>query len=94
MLNLFVDAGGVDQRPNDWRVWMVLFRDARGNTVKVSQKYIAERLSVDRKTVGRAIRRLRDAGLVKLVRQGGFRRGSSIYQISSCPSTSETGGRH
>jgi biotin operon repressor len=85
MLNEFIDAGGADLRPNDWRVWMVLFRDAKGDTARTSQKYVAKRLNLDRKTVGRAVKRLQAAGLLDVLHRGGFRRGPSTYRLRPTP---------
>ncbi len=85
MLNEFIDAGGADLRPNDWRVWLVLFRDAKGDTARTSQKYVAKRLNLDRKTVGRAVKRLQTAGLLDVLHRGGFRRGPSTYRLRPMP---------
>jgi biotin operon repressor len=85
MLNEFIDAGGADLRPNDWRVWLVLFRDAKGDTARTSQKYVAKRLNLDRKTVGRAVKRLQAAGLLDVLHRGGFRRGPSTYRLRPTP---------
>jgi biotin operon repressor len=85
MLNAFVDAGGTALRSNDWRVWLVLFRDARGDTACTSQNHIAKRLNLDRKTIGRAVKRLESAGLLAVLYRGGFRRGPSIYRLHSMP---------
>ncbi len=91
MLNAFIDAGGADLRPNDWRVWLVLFRDAKGDTARTSQKYVARRLGVDRKTVGRAVKRLQAVGLLDVLHRGGFRRGPSTYRLRPMPADPPTG---
>jgi biotin operon repressor len=85
MLNAFIDAGGADLRPNDWRLWLVLFRDAKGDTARTSQKYVARRLNLDRKTVGRAVKRLQAAGLLDVLHRGGFRRAPSTYRLRPTP---------
>jgi DNA-binding MarR family transcriptional regulator len=46
---------------------VVLFRDAKGDTARTSQNYLAKRLNLDRKTVGRAVKGL-EAAALRLVR--------------------------
>ncbi len=93
-LNAFVDAGGAGLRSNDWRVWLVLFRDAKGDTARTSQNYVAKRLNLDRKTVGRAVKRLEAAGLLDVLHRGGFRRGPSTYRLHSTPVHNAPPERH
>lgn len=80
-LNRFVDITMRDLTPSERLVWIVLFRDVRDGNVKVAQADVATRSGLTRSTVSLAIKRLIERGLVRVVRQGGFRKGMSSYQI-------------
>ena len=81
MFNTFVDCTLATLLRTDALVWLVLFRDARGDTAKSEQGYIARRAGVCPRTVKTAIKRLKLAGLLDVVYQGGLNRGISIYRI-------------
>ena len=81
MLNTFVDGTLATLPRTDALVWVVLFRDVRGETAKSAQTYIAKRSGLGKRTVGMAIKRLERAGLVDVVHRGGLNRGLSIYRI-------------
>ena len=81
MLNTFVDRTLATLPRTDALVWMVLFRDARGDAARSAQSYIARRSGVCLRTVKAAIKRLTRTGLVEVVHQGGSNRGLSIYRI-------------
>lgn len=81
VLNTFVDCTLATLPRTDALVWLVLFRDSHGQTAKSAQAYIAGRSGLCVRTVKAAIKRLRAAGLVDVVRRGGFRRGISVYKV-------------
>ena len=81
MLNTFVDRTMATILRSDALVWIVLFRDARGDTTRVAQAYIANRAGLCRRTVGTAIKRLERAGLLDVVYRGGLNCGLSVYRI-------------
>jgi len=81
MLNTFVDCTLATILRTDALVWLVLFRDARGDTAKSAQAYIARRAGLGKRTVGMAIGRLERAGLLDVLHRGGLNRGLSIYRI-------------
>lgn len=80
-LNTFLDRTARHVRSTDAMVWIVLFRDARNGVARVSQQYVADRLGVCRKTVGRAAKRLVQLHLLEIIRSGGFRRGTHTYRL-------------
>lgn len=81
VLNAFVDVTMRDLTPSEKLVWFVLYRDVRGGVVKVSQADIATRAGMGQASVSRAIKRLEKRGLLRTVKQGGFRKGLSTYRI-------------
>ena len=82
-LNDFVDVSLRNLGSTAAAVWLVLFRDARGGVARVSQKWIAERLGKDERTVRTALDELIAAGLVEKKRQGGVGAGSNVYLVRS-----------
>lgn len=80
-LNKFVDATMRDLTPSERTVWVVVFRDVRDGIARVSQSDIATRSGLTQSTVSLAIKRLVDRGLLRVVHQGGFRKGLSTYRI-------------
>jgi hypothetical protein len=81
LLNTFVDftMGQLSRAENI--VWMILYRDSKDGIARTAQADIARRGNIDRRTVGRSLRRLESRGLLKIVHQGGFRRGVSRYRV-------------
>ena len=80
-LNAFVDATMRELTPSEKIVWFVLFREVRNGVANVAQGDIATRSGLTQSTVSQAIQRLKGRGLVRVVRQGGFRSGQSTYVI-------------
>jgi hypothetical protein len=80
-LNAFVDATMRELTPSEKIVWFVLFREVRNGVANVAQDDIAARSGLTQPTVSLAIQRLVGRGLVRVVRQGGFRSGQSTYVI-------------
>jgi hypothetical protein len=81
VLNGFIDFTMAGLTRNEIAVWMVLYRDTRDGQARVTQASIAERAGVSRRTVIRAVERLRGRGLLRVVRQGGLAGGPSVYEV-------------
>ncbi len=81
VLNDFVDYTLARVPRTDAAVWLVLYRDARNGLARTAQADLARRAGVCRRTVVRSIKRLRDSGLLELVRRGGLNRGPSVYRV-------------
>jgi hypothetical protein len=80
-LNAFVDFTLRELAPAEVAVWLVLFRDSRNGLARTGQVDIARRAGICRKTVGRAIRRLAERGLLRVVRRGRLGSGPSSYRL-------------
>jgi hypothetical protein len=65
-------------------VWLILYRDTRDGTARIGNDDQA-RPGLNRRNVGRTLRRLDKRGLVRAVHQGGFRRGASRYRVRGLP---------
>jgi predicted transcriptional regulator len=85
VLNTFVDFALVGLSRADIAVWLVLYRDTKDDTARTSYDDIARRSGCNRRTVGRALRRLEKCGLLKIVRRGGLRQGPSSYRVYPSP---------
>jgi DNA-binding MarR family transcriptional regulator len=83
--NAFVDGSLAELTRAEMAVWLVLFRDARNGIACTAQEDIARRAGCDRRTVNRALRRLGQLGLVKLVRRGGLDGTVSRYRVCPTP---------
>ena len=81
MLNAFIDFTAGDLDRAELVVWLILYRDARDGVSRTSQADLARRAGCDERTVRRAIKQLRDHGLLRVVRQGGVNRGPSAYRL-------------
>lgn len=80
--------------PAEVRVWLVVFRDLKPEGIaRAGQADIARRAGLCVRSVGGAIRRLIDRGLVQVVRRGRLNGGPSIYRVRGCnPATDEGEG--
>jgi hypothetical protein len=85
VLNSFVDYALADLSRRDIAVWLVLYRDTRDGTARTSYDDLARRAGLNRRNVGRAVRRLEARGLIKVVHRGGLRRGVSRYRVRGLP---------
>lgn len=56
-------------------------------TTRTAQADIARRAGTDARTIRRALVRLVELGLVRIVWQGGFRKGPSVYAVAPLPPT-------
>jgi hypothetical protein len=80
VLNAFVDFSLANLTRAEIAVWLVLYRDTREGMARTSYEDIARRAGLNRRNVGRAVRRLEGRGLAKVVHRGGLRRGVSRYR--------------
>jgi DNA-binding transcriptional ArsR family regulator len=85
VLNAFVDFALADLSRAEIAVWLVLYRDTRDGTARTSYDDLARRTGLNRRNVGRALRRLERLGLLRVVHRGGFRRGVSRYAAKGLP---------
>ena len=90
LLNTFVDFSMGELSRAEIVVWMILYRDSKEGIARTAQADIARRGKIDRRTVGRSLRKLATLGLLKIVHQGGFRRGVSRYRVRGL--TADSGG--
>jgi CRP-like cAMP-binding protein len=84
-LNTFVDVALAELSRAEIAIWLVLFRDCREGIARTAQTDIARRAGCDRRTVNRAIRRLEQRGLIRVVYRGGLGCGCSRYSLRSLP---------
>lgn len=83
VINAFADFTLAKLDRADIAVWLLLWRDTKPNGVAVvSQADLARRAGTSTRTVERALGKLRDLGLVKMVRRGAVGRGASAYCVS------------
>jgi hypothetical protein len=86
VLNNFVDASLRRIGGSAAKVWLILYRDTKPNgLVRAADADLARRAGVSDRTVRDARRELVEAGLLVVVRQGGFRKGASTYRVRSLP---------
>lgn len=85
VLNAFADFALAELSRGEIAVWLVLYRDTRDGTARTSYDDIARRAGLNRRNVGRAVRRLEGRGLVKVVHRGGLGRGVSRYRVRGLP---------
>ena len=86
VLNAFADYGARLVNPTAQACWWIVFREIKPNGLaRVAHSRIAECVGVSRVTVTRALRRLERAGLVTVVRRGGWRIGPSTYRVHGTP---------
>jgi DNA-binding transcriptional ArsR family regulator len=84
-LNAFTDFALADLSRAEIAVWLVLYRDTRDGTARTSYDDLSRRAGLNRRNVGRALRRLEGRGLVKTVHRGGIGRGVSRYRVRGLP---------
>ena len=80
--NKFVDlvVGGIN--PTAALVWAVLYRHAVEGVVTRANSQVAKDVGVSRATIKRAITMLRQAKLLRVVRQGGMHAGPTTYRLA------------
>jgi DNA-binding transcriptional ArsR family regulator len=80
-INAFVDDTMRDLSRAEALIWITLWRDTRDGVATTSYSRLEKRAGVNRSTVTRSLRSLRERGLVEVVRQGSQRRGASTYRV-------------
>lgn len=84
-LNAFVDGALADLTRAEIATWLTLFRDVRDGTARTGYSDLARRAGLDRRSVGRALRRLKARGLIAVICRGGLGRGPSRYRVCGVP---------
>jgi hypothetical protein len=86
VLNRFADHGARLVDPTAQACWWVLYRETKPDGLAtVSHGRVAECVGVDRKTITRAMARLEAAGLLTVVRHGGWRKGPNTVRVHPTP---------
>ena len=81
-LNGFVDVTLRDLTPAEVRVWLVLFRDTKPDgTARTGQADIARRAGLSVRMVKKAVKKLTDRGLLKVLLRGRINVGPSTYKV-------------
>lgn len=81
-LNAFVDMGMVDLTGTEAKVWLVLFRDTKGDgTARTAQADIARRAGLSVRGVKLALRKLQTKGMVQVIQRGRLNSGPSTYRL-------------
>jgi hypothetical protein len=81
-VNAFIDVTMAGLSPAERAVWLILWRDTKpSGLAETSQASLASRAGVTDRAVRAALRRLKDRGLVTVVRRGDLRRGASLYRV-------------
>lgn len=81
-LNGFVDVTLRDLTPAEVRVWLVLFRDTKPDgTARTGQADIARRAGLSVRMVKKAVKKLTDRGLLKVLTRGRVSIGPSTYKV-------------
>ena len=86
LLNAFVETGLAGLSRGELAVWLILYRDARRDgTAQTSLDDLARRGGMNRQTAHRAIGRLKRRKMLRVIRQGGYRLGTSSYRVFPYP---------
>ncbi|MCC6238750.1 MAG: transcriptional regulator [Phycisphaerales bacterium] len=95
MLNAFLDMTAGALTRAELLTWLILYRDIKPDgTTRTSQEDIAGRAGITSRAVRFALRRLVAFGLVRIVWQGGFRKGASVYAVRPLPRQQVKGETH
>jgi hypothetical protein len=81
VINGFVDFTLFELTRAEIAVWLILWRDTRDGTARTAYDDLARRAGCNRRNVGRAVRRLEQLGLLKIIHRGGLGRGPSRYRV-------------
>jgi hypothetical protein len=81
LLNRFVDFTLAGLSRAEIALWLILYRDTRDGTARTAYDDLARRAGLNRRNVGRGLRRLERRGLLQVVHRGGLRRGVSRYRV-------------
>jgi len=81
MLNTFVDAVMRGAGDAELRVWLVLYRDARGSLAQAGMTDIARRAGLSRRGVVKAINALKARGLLEVTVRGTINGRPNTYRL-------------
>ncbi len=94
VLNAFLDMTAGALTRAELLTWLILYRDTKPDgTTRTAQADIARRANTDARTIRRALVRLGAHGLVRIVWQGGFRKGASVYAVAPLLTNPPQGGK-
>jgi hypothetical protein len=94
VLNAFLDMTAGALTRAELLTWLILYRDTKPDgTTRTAQADIARRAGIAARSVRRALNRLVAFGLVRIVWQGGFRKGASVYAVEPLPKHPPEGGK-
>lgn len=94
VLNAFLDMTAGALTRAELLTWLILYRDTKPDgTTRTAQADIARRAGIADRNVRRALNRLAAFGLVRIVWQGGFRKGASVYAVEPLPTHPPEGGK-
>lgn len=79
--NRFLDSSARLLSPASVLVWMLLWRDERGGTVRTAVSDLARRSGLSARTVKRALRVLREGGFVATDHRGTPTTGPTVYRL-------------
>jgi hypothetical protein len=83
ILNGIVDVSLRDLTDAETKVWLVLYRDVRGGVARTGMSDIARRAGLERRSVVRAIERLKARGIVTRKARGTIDGRPNVYQLRS-----------
>lgn len=82
VLNEFVDTSMADLTRSELAVWLVLYRNVRNGTVRLSAGSIGKVAGMSRRSAINAVQCLVRKGHLTIVYKGGLNRGASTYRIN------------
>lgn len=82
LLNAFIDGGLPRRTRAELAAWLLLYRHAKPDgIVTASVADLARRTGCDESTIRRALKRLREAGLVERIKRGTLAGGPSAWRL-------------
>ena len=85
-MNAFIDRSARLVDTTAQAAWFVLFREVKPNGIaQISQRQVADRIGVSRRTAIRAIQQLEQARLVTAVSRGGLSGEMTAYEVHGEP---------
>ncbi len=87
-MNLFADEGirQASLKASEGLVWFILFRDVRPDGMaRSSIASLARRANLHKRTVMKALERLKGLGMLSIVERGGPTKGATTYRVNPVP---------
>ncbi len=84
-LNSFVDQIARHLSPVDVTVWLVLYRDCRGDQCSASNRDLVRRTGCGLRSIARAMKRLRQVGLIEPLKLSTCKGEPSLYRLHPMP---------